>query len=319
MRVRILKIMGPDYYPEFSCIAGACRHTCCAGWEIDVDEDSFARYQALEGPAGEKVRGRISTEGEVPHYKMGPGDRCPFLREDGLCEMILELGEDQLCQICADHPRFRNFFADRTEIGLGLCCEAAGALILKRREPVRLIQVGEEDTPAGEDREEESLLSFRAMLFEIMQDRSCTLEERLEELLETCGGMPERDMGRWAAAFSTLERLDEGWTACLEALETGDWDEAPLRTPEWETALEQAGVYFLYRHLPAALEDGDVGSKAAFAVLSVRLLRAMCAVHLRRTGAVTLDDLVEYARMYSGEVEYSEENLEQIFGWLTVG
>ena len=311
-----MKIMGPDYYPEFVCIAGACQHTCCAGWEIDVDEASYARYQALEGEMGEKIHRRISTEGDVPHYKMEPGERCPFLREDGLCEMIVELGEDQLCQICTDHPRFRNFFGDRTEIGLGLCCEAAGALILKRREPMKLIEVGEEDTPEEEDPEEQALLSFRAMLFEIMQDRSCTLDERLEELLATCGGMPERTVAQWAEAFSTLERLDEGWTACLEELRTGEWDEEPLRTPEWETAFEQAGVYFLYRHFPAALEDGDVGSKAAFAVLSVKLLRGLCAARLRRTGSVTTDDFVEFARMYSGEVEYSEENLEQIFGWL---
>lgn len=314
--VEAMKIMGPDYYPEFVCIAGDCKHTCCAGWEIDVDEDSFARYQALEGAVGEKVRSRISTEDEVPHYRMGPGNRCPFLQENGLCEMILELGEDALCQICADHPRFRNFFGDRTEIGLGLCCEAAGRLILTREEPVRLIPVGEEDTPTEEDPEEQALLSFRDMLFEIMQDRSCTLDERLTELAETCGGMPERPISRWAAAFATLERLDEGWTDCLEALEREDWDEKALCTPEWDRAFEQAGVYFLYRHLPAALEDGDLGSKGAFAVLSVKLLRALCAVRLRRTGSVTPEDLVEYARMYSGEVEYSEENLEQIFAWL---
>lgn len=313
-----MKIIGPDYYPEFVCIADQCCHTCCAGWEIDIDEDSFARYQALEGEVGEKVRRRISTEGGTPHYRMGAGERCPFLQENGLCEMILELGEENLCQICADHPRFRNFYADRTEIGLGLCCEAAGARILKRQEPVKLIAVGEEDVPEEEDPEELGLRSFRDMLFEIMQDRSCTLDERLEELLDTCGGMPERSLSDWAADLLTLERLDENWTSCLERLRTGVWDERPLSTPEWERALEQAGVYFLYRHIPAALDDGDTASKAAFAVLSVRLLRGLCALHLQENGTVSLDDLVEYARMYSGEVEYSEENLQQLFDWLTV-
>ena len=311
-----MRIMGPDYYPEFFCIAGDCRHTCCAGWEIDIDGDSFARYQSLEGAVGEKIRRRISTEGGTPHYRMKEGERCPFLQENGLCEMILELGEGSLCQICADHPRFRNFFGDRTEIGLGLCCEAAGALILGRREPVKLIQVGEEDTPVEEDPEELALLSFRDMLFEIMQDRSCTLDERLSELLDTCGVPPLRPLSLWAEDLLTLERLDEGWTACLEALREGEPEEAPLCTPEWEVALEQAGVYFLYRHIPSALEDGDPAARAAFAVLSVRLLRALCAVRLRRTGAVGFGDLEEYARMYSGEVEYSEENLDRVFRWL---
>ena len=28
----------PDYYPEFRCSASACKHNCCIGWEIDIDE-----------------------------------------------------------------------------------------------------------------------------------------------------------------------------------------------------------------------------------------------------------------------------------------
>ena len=40
-----MKITVPDYYKEFKCIAGACEDTCCAGWQVDVDEDSFAYYK----------------------------------------------------------------------------------------------------------------------------------------------------------------------------------------------------------------------------------------------------------------------------------
>ena len=31
-------------FQSFQCIAGACPDTCCAGWEIDVDEDALAAY-----------------------------------------------------------------------------------------------------------------------------------------------------------------------------------------------------------------------------------------------------------------------------------
>ena len=31
----------PDYYEKFACIAGACEDTCCAGWEIDLDEETY--------------------------------------------------------------------------------------------------------------------------------------------------------------------------------------------------------------------------------------------------------------------------------------
>ena len=47
-----MRIREPDYYGAFRCLAGACPHTCCAGWEVVVDPETAARYQALPGALG---------------------------------------------------------------------------------------------------------------------------------------------------------------------------------------------------------------------------------------------------------------------------
>ena len=39
----------PAYYEEFQCVADACRHNCCIGWKIDIDEETAARYQKIPG------------------------------------------------------------------------------------------------------------------------------------------------------------------------------------------------------------------------------------------------------------------------------
>lgn len=44
-----MKVFAPDYYRNFACIAGNCRHSCCVGWEIDVDASAYARYQTVDG------------------------------------------------------------------------------------------------------------------------------------------------------------------------------------------------------------------------------------------------------------------------------
>lgn len=54
-----MKRVVPDYYADFACVAGACRHTCCVGWEIDIDPDSLRRYQAMPGEMGERLRSYI--------------------------------------------------------------------------------------------------------------------------------------------------------------------------------------------------------------------------------------------------------------------
>ena len=281
----------PDYYKDFHCIAGACRHSCCIGWEIDVDEDSLAHFLAEEGPLGDKLRANIAQEDGCAHFILGEEERCPFLQADGLCEIILQRGEGALCQICADHPRFRSFFTGRTEIGLGLCCEAAAELILSRREPVRLIEEGDcPDLPE----DEQALLTLRTRLIALAQDRSQPMEARLAQLLALSGLTSPAD---WVGALLSLERLDESWTRLLESV-PAVLPEAPA---DWEIPLEQLLCYFLYRHLAGALEDDDVPGRMALCAFATRCVRdAALSAGI---------PLAEAARMFSAEVEYSEENI----------
>lgn len=303
-----MNILAPSYYPQFSCIADACRHTCCVGWEIDIDEESLAAYRQAEGPLGQRLREAIA-EDPAPHFCLTAEERCPFLNDRNLCDLITEWGEEALCQICADHPRFRNDWADRTEIGLGLCCEAAGRLILSQPHPMTLIPVGEEAEPEEEDLREQALRAFRDEALSLVGNDALPLRQRLEKLLERSGAAdPGEEMGVWAARFLPLERLDPVWGEFLERLSrhpAGADAESGMLPESW---FARAAEYFLYRHLPGAVEDDRLEARTAFAVLSTRFLQALSVV----TGAKTLEDVVELARLYSSEIEYSDENLETI-------
>ena len=290
----------PDYYPAFRCIAGACKHSCCIGWEIDIDEESLAKYRTLSGPLGDRLQRNISAD-DPPHFLLGEGERCPFLNKDNLCDLILSGGEGLLCQICDDHPRFRNFLPGYTEIGLGLCCEGAAALILSQKHPVTLVTQGEAET---DDPDARALLALRQQAFAIAQDRTRSIDARCDGLLRLCHACEPGHPADWADVFVELERLDETWTPMMEKL-AAEGKNAPIPAVsdvEWEQLL----AYFLYRHFLTAWEDGDVGSKARFAVLSVRLLRCLKGLYPEIL-------LAELARMYSAEVEYSTENLDMIF------
>ena len=307
----------PDYYPEFSCIADRCRHSCCIGWEIDIDPESLTRFQAVEGPMGERLKNSISLEAE-PHFILGEGERCPFLNDKGLCDLILYGGEEILCQICTDHPRYRSFLPGRTEIGVGLCCEAAGQLILARKEPVKLCVTGTEEET---DQEAELLVALRQEALDMAQDRACSLPQRENALLERFGGwMPELTPSQWAEVYLDLERLEDPWTDLLETLRDHgheiDREGFARYMVGREGEYEQLLVYFLYRHLLSAYEDGDVGSKVSFAVLSTRIIALLGALHWSRNGTFSFADQVELARQYSAEIEYSQDNLDALFTML---
>ena len=51
----------PSYYKTFQCIADKCEHSCCIGWEIDIDEDSYDYYMGIEGAFGERLKEQTVT------------------------------------------------------------------------------------------------------------------------------------------------------------------------------------------------------------------------------------------------------------------
>lgn len=307
----------PDFYPNFQCIASACQHSCCVGWEVDVDPDTLARYRQVTGPFGHQLADSIQA-GEDPHFCLDEQERCPFLNRDNLCDIILELGEDALCQICADHPRFRSWFPDRLEEGLGLCCEEAARLLLTHREPIRFLSQpwpGEDQEP-GE--EYEALLEQREILLNLLQDRSKPLKMRICEAFKLHGEIPPKHpFAQDLELLLGLEVLEPGWRTALEQLRDqpeGDWD------PDMEGDGEHLLVYLVYRYyLFWGLERWDELFPLRLGAFSLELLARLRRMTLAEQGCLTLARRVEWLRQWSAELEYSEENLEALADYLAEG
>lgn len=47
-----MKLIAPEYYTKFHCIADKCRHSCCVGWGIAIDPDKLVYYRSIEGEIG---------------------------------------------------------------------------------------------------------------------------------------------------------------------------------------------------------------------------------------------------------------------------
>ena len=315
----MLPVYVPDYYRAFRCIASECRHSCCIGWEIDVDEEALARFDRVTGAMGARLQAGIDRESDPPCFRLDGEERCPFLNRNGLCDLITELGEESLCRICADHPRFRNLLFDRVELGLGLCCEAAARLILGREEPCTIVALPQDEAlherTANASREEEdpvtvAMLKAREALFNVLQDRAYPLSRRIRHVLTALDiSLPVSTFGEWAEFLGDLERLDPAWDGYLQGLSALSEPLEQELDGEGSAAYEQLVIYFLYRYLTAE-DDGRpalLQVRVAFAILSACLIHGL----VRATGNTALDALYEVARMYSSEIEYSEENLER--------
>ena len=295
----------PSYYASFRCIGSICRHNCCIGWEIDIDPDTAAFYRTVDGVLGNRLRSHIDSTDGTPHFVLDEQERCPFLNERNLCDIIIELGEHRLCDICTDHPRFRNELPDRMEVGLGLCCEEAARLILGTAEPVTLL---------GNTATDDEILLLRDTVIAALQDRSRTIPGRVNTMLSLCGtSLPPIRPGEGASLLLTLERLETGWTTRLEHLRDritdADLTAFDAVMTDRQTEYEQFLVYLIYRHLANAADGQEAAKRAAFAAFAYTVIRALGAVHYRQHGHFTFEDQVELARQFSAEIEYSDENL----------
>jgi len=142
----------PNYYRKFQCIADKCKDSCCVGWEIDIDEETYEFYSEVQGDFGKRLKENIKVGKEDICFILN-GERCPFLNDKNLCDIYTELGDTSLCEVCMEYPRFTIEYGNFREKCLGLSCEAAGELIFAEEAPVTFeyIEIPEEYVMDEED------------------------------------------------------------------------------------------------------------------------------------------------------------------------
>lgn len=301
-----MKYVAPAYYRSFKCIASACKHSCCIGWEVDVDGEALALYDGMTHPYATRIRDSIDYT-DTPHFALAEGERCPHLAPSGLCNIITECGEQALCRICRDHPRYRNFYVGVTELGLGLSCEEATRLALSSGDLGFIVSDSEdmtvveysEDYPAELFSEDESYTAReKARLTAIVTDSRKSIDERLKILLPK---MPRAEEIK--SLLLSLEILDESWRDRVMLLSADDF---VLNLENFDKYIERTVATIIYRH--ASSESFYFPTTvAAFAALSALTVAAI---------AGTPDAFAEILRAWSAEVEYSTENTEKILDFV---
>ena len=179
-----MQITKPDYYKEFSCIAGDCPDTCCAGWQIMIDEKSLRKYSRIKGDFRPRLHNGIAWKNSTfRQYHR----RCEFLNENNLCDIYSEAGKDMLCHTCRTYPRHIEEIEGLREISLSLSCPEAARILLGMKHKVQFLTT-EKEMPE-ETYEEFDYLLFTALMdtrdyfLEIIQNRRIPMSLRLCKLL----------------------------------------------------------------------------------------------------------------------------------------
>ena len=310
-----MKLIKPDYFDTFRCIASACPDSCCKEWDVAVDPEKAAFYRSLPGPLGDRLR-QVLYEEDGDTYMAIENRRCPMWRDDGLCRIQAELGEEALCKTCREFPRLTHDYGDFVEMGLELSCPEAARIILSKPAPVFTVC----KAPGGEDPEYDAeameiLLRTRNAMRQLLTDRSYSVPDVLmlalmygyqaQAELDGAEGAPfdadsalaearqfavSADFEAIPEFFRTLEILTDTWKQRLES---------PSPAP-WSDEYRLLARYFVDRYWLQAVSDYDLVSRVKLAVISCITIRILGG------------DLISTAQLYSKEIENSIDNLEAI-------
>lgn len=173
-----MRYVKPHYYDKFNCIAEKCPDTCCAGWQIVIDDDTLEKYAGVSDLEN-------SIDWQEGCFKQYHG-RCAMLNDQNLCDLIINKGEEWLCDTCNRYPRHIEEFDGVREMSLSLSCPIAAEMMLQCEEPVSfLVEEDEESDPLEDEFEDFDFLLFtqledaRVVLFSIVQNREISIEKRM--------------------------------------------------------------------------------------------------------------------------------------------
>jgi len=139
-------VLIPQYVSDFRCVGTSCVDTCCSGWTVHLDKETYKKYKSadLKRPAL-KLRSHIESTPEgrrsttaFGRIKMSVDGRCPFLNHDRLCEVQATFGASMLSRTCAQYPRLTGNYDGVGQRLLTPSCPEAARLMLSSRDAMKI-------------------------------------------------------------------------------------------------------------------------------------------------------------------------------------
>ncbi|MCY6369940.1 flagellin lysine-N-methylase [Clostridium ganghwense] len=174
---KVIDILKISNYDKFKCIADKCRFTCCEGWDISIDTDTYNKWKKENDKSNYILNNvKIKKCGNKKEYFINKetNEVCPFLDKQGLCKIVKSHGEEHLSLTCHMFPRIENIFEDRKELLLSCACPEVVDIISNLTGKINMIS--ENDINLKSNLLE---LKIREAVVNIIQQENFLLEDKL--------------------------------------------------------------------------------------------------------------------------------------------
>lgn len=179
-----MKYLILDELNNFECIGSDCEYTCCADWKICIDKKTADYYHTVEGEFGNKLQYSIYSENGTSFFALNDG-RCPFLNSQSLCDIYINLGEENMCSTCKTYPRKNWTYGDLTFIGKNISCPEVARILFNASSPLQFSFTEDLDVPINDINWTLFNLYVKGMTtsIQILQNNELNFSARMRALL----------------------------------------------------------------------------------------------------------------------------------------
>lgn len=326
----------PEYYERFRCIGGSCPDTCCAGWEVDIDDESGDYYRSVTGDFGKRLNDHICECDGERYFPLTKKNRCPFLNDDNLCDIYINLGEESLCQTCTEYPRYFMDIGNYEQVDMSLSCMELARIFYTETGHIDYIR-SENDVCGDELSSDDQatlveVLALRNQCISVMQGGIGSFTEKnkkVRDLVSSAQGLSPDDgdatrfylMEDYKYLLTLLESMDsinDEWAeklnyyrkVAMEPASLSRFDDFLKSDAETlDSWMSKTAVYFIFRYFIDTLIDGDIEKELCLIHRSLRLILFMLFAEWLIKGNIQVSDIIYVSHLYSKQVEHDDGNV----------
>lgn len=212
----MVNVLRPTLVQKFKCSGGACQDTCCGGWRIDIDQETFNKYKKIKDFRFIGIDKNISrTRGKNSKFRYGKiklqQGYCPYMTEEGLCYIQKELGVEYLSVACNTYPRNYNRINGILEQSLSTTCEEVVKLLVQQQDVMQfeLLEMNIELNKIyiSNSTEDKYLWDIREYIIDTLQYRGMTVSERLFKVVLTINKIKENPV-KYKEILQTYKNIE---------------------------------------------------------------------------------------------------------------
>ncbi|MTI66341.1 MAG: hypothetical protein FH753_07040 [Firmicutes bacterium] len=221
---KAFKILQPKYYSKFQCDPIKCHESCCERWKIIIDKSTYEKYIQSENKiikeivkTGLSINEESINDDDFAIINLNTEMACPFLNQDNLCEIFINIGESNLSKTCKSYPRAIILLEDKIERGLEMSCSVACELALLNENGIEfdyiMDTVNFNDmyvvTPSIDLREKEIINEIKTSVIDILQIKTINLSEKVALVGEFLNQIVGSNNSLSHSTEETLSRIEE--------------------------------------------------------------------------------------------------------------